>query len=87
MDIKTPGRQPRRAPRPESYRGPDQRRPDAKGADQSVMDQKMNSGELALMVNGPWDWANLRKSGVVQSDRYQALAAIQEDRSSVFFRQ
>ena len=35
-----------------------------KGADQSVMDQKMNSGELALMINGPWDWANLRKSGV-----------------------
>jgi maltose/maltodextrin transport system substrate-binding protein len=35
-----------------------------KGATQAVMDQKMSSGNLAMMVNGPWDWANLRKSGV-----------------------
>jgi len=35
-----------------------------KGATQAVMDQKMSSGGLAMMVNGPWDWANLRKSGV-----------------------
>src|SRR5260370_1538156 len=28
------------------------------------MDQKMNSGELAMMVSGPWAWANLRKSGI-----------------------
>jgi maltose/maltodextrin transport system substrate-binding protein len=35
-----------------------------KGATQAVMDQKMSSGDLALMINGPWDWSNLRKSGV-----------------------
>jgi maltose/maltodextrin transport system substrate-binding protein len=28
------------------------------------MEQKMSSGELATMVNGPWGWANLRKSGI-----------------------
>ena len=33
-----------------------------KGASYSVMEQKMNSGELAMMVSGPWAWANLRKS-------------------------
>ena len=35
-----------------------------KGSTQAVMDQKMSSGELAMMINGPWDWANLRKSGI-----------------------
>ena len=35
-----------------------------KGSTQSVMGEKMASGQLALMVNGPWDWANLRKAGV-----------------------
>jgi maltose/maltodextrin transport system substrate-binding protein len=35
-----------------------------KGATQAVMDQKMSSGELAMMINGPWDWGNLRKSGI-----------------------
>jgi maltose/maltodextrin transport system substrate-binding protein len=35
-----------------------------KGATQAVMDQKMSSGQLAMMINGPWDWANLRKSGI-----------------------
>jgi maltose/maltodextrin transport system substrate-binding protein len=28
------------------------------------MDQKMSSGELATMVNGPWVWTDLRKSGI-----------------------
>jgi maltose/maltodextrin transport system substrate-binding protein len=35
-----------------------------KGASYSVMDQKMNSDELAMMVSGPWAWSNLRKSGI-----------------------
>ena len=35
-----------------------------KGSTQSVMDEKMSSGELATMVNGPWVWADLRKSGI-----------------------
>jgi maltose/maltodextrin transport system substrate-binding protein len=34
------------------------------GATQTVMDQKMSSGQLAMMITGPWDWPNLRKSGV-----------------------
>jgi maltose/maltodextrin transport system substrate-binding protein len=35
-----------------------------KGSTQSVMEQKMSSDELATMVIGPWEWANLRKSGI-----------------------
>jgi maltose/maltodextrin transport system substrate-binding protein len=35
-----------------------------KGSTQSVMGEKMASGQLALMVSGPWDWANLRKAGI-----------------------
>jgi maltose/maltodextrin transport system substrate-binding protein len=35
-----------------------------KGSTQSVMDEKMSSGQLATMVNGPWVWADLRKSGI-----------------------
>ena len=35
-----------------------------KGASYSVMDQKMNSNQLAMMISGPWAWANLRKSGI-----------------------
>ena len=35
-----------------------------KGSTQSVMSENMASGQLALMVNGPWDWANLRKAGI-----------------------
>jgi maltose/maltodextrin transport system substrate-binding protein len=35
-----------------------------KGASYSVMDQKMNGGELAMMVSGPWAWSNLQKSGI-----------------------
>jgi maltose/maltodextrin transport system substrate-binding protein len=36
----------------------------SKGSTQSIGEQKMATGELATMVNGPWAWANLRKSGV-----------------------
>jgi maltose/maltodextrin transport system substrate-binding protein len=35
-----------------------------KGASYSVMEQKMTSGQLAMMVSGPWAWANLRKAGI-----------------------
>ena len=35
-----------------------------KGSTQSVMEEKMTSGALATMVNGPWVWADLRKSGI-----------------------
>jgi maltose/maltodextrin transport system substrate-binding protein len=35
-----------------------------KGSTQSMMEQKMTSGVLATMVNGPWVWADLRKSGI-----------------------
>ena len=35
-----------------------------KGASYSVMEQKMTSGELAMMVSGPWAWPKLRKSGI-----------------------
>jgi maltose/maltodextrin transport system substrate-binding protein len=36
----------------------------ARGATYSVMESKMNSGELAMMISGPWAWSNLRKSGI-----------------------
>lgn len=35
-----------------------------KGASYSVMEARMNSGEVAMMINGPWAWANLRKNGI-----------------------
>jgi maltose/maltodextrin transport system substrate-binding protein len=35
-----------------------------KGSTQSVMEEKMSSGVLAAMVNGPWVWSDLRKSGI-----------------------
>ncbi|HEY5744006.1 MAG TPA: maltose/maltodextrin ABC transporter substrate-binding protein MalE [Terrimicrobiaceae bacterium] len=35
-----------------------------KGATYSVMEQKMHSGELAMMVSGPWAWLDLRKRGI-----------------------
>jgi len=35
-----------------------------KGSTQSVMEEKMSSGVLATMVNGPWVWSDLRKSGI-----------------------
>ncbi|WFB37611.1 maltose/maltodextrin ABC transporter substrate-binding protein MalE [Kiritimatiellota bacterium B12222] len=36
----------------------------AKGGTYSVMESKMNSGELAMMISGPWAWSNLQKSGI-----------------------
>jgi maltose/maltodextrin transport system substrate-binding protein len=35
-----------------------------RGSSQSVGEEKLATGELATMVNGPWAWANIRKSGV-----------------------
>ena len=35
-----------------------------KGSTQSISEQKMSSGLLATMVNGPWIWTDLRKSGI-----------------------
>jgi maltose/maltodextrin transport system substrate-binding protein len=35
-----------------------------KGSTLPIADEKMAAGQLALMVNGPWDWANLRKAAV-----------------------
>jgi maltose/maltodextrin transport system substrate-binding protein len=35
-----------------------------KGADYGVMDSKFNKGEIAMMINGPWSWGNLAKSGI-----------------------
>jgi maltose/maltodextrin transport system substrate-binding protein len=35
-----------------------------RGTSYSVMDAKMNGGELAMMVSGPWAWGNLRKSNI-----------------------
>ncbi|MBU0677581.1 MAG: maltose/maltodextrin ABC transporter substrate-binding protein MalE [Verrucomicrobia bacterium] len=35
-----------------------------KGVTYSVMDAKMNSGDCAMMISGPWAWSNLKKSGI-----------------------
>ena len=35
-----------------------------KGSTQSVMEEKMSSDQLATMVNGPWVWTDLHKSGI-----------------------
>ncbi|AZZ89985.1 maltose/maltodextrin ABC transporter substrate-binding protein MalE [Hahella sp. KA22] len=35
-----------------------------KGADYGVMESKFNKGEVAMMINGPWAWGNLKKSGI-----------------------
>jgi maltose/maltodextrin transport system substrate-binding protein len=35
-----------------------------KGSTQSISEEKMSSGVLAAMVNGPWIWTDLRKSGI-----------------------
>ncbi|MBV8901122.1 MAG: maltose/maltodextrin ABC transporter substrate-binding protein MalE [Verrucomicrobia bacterium] len=35
-----------------------------KGTSYSVMEQSMNRGDLAMMLSGPWSWANLRKGGI-----------------------
>jgi len=34
------------------------------GADYGVMDAAVNKGDVAMMINGPWAWANLKKSGI-----------------------
>ena len=34
------------------------------GSTQGISEEKMASGVLATMVNGPWIWADLRKSGI-----------------------
>ncbi|MFB9887023.1 maltose/maltodextrin ABC transporter substrate-binding protein MalE [Balneatrix alpica] len=35
-----------------------------KGADYGVMDAAINKGEVAMVINGPWAWSNLKKSGI-----------------------
>ena len=35
-----------------------------KGVTYSIMGQKMCSGELAMMISGPWSWGDLRKCGI-----------------------
>ena len=35
-----------------------------RGASYDLAAQKMNAGELAMIINGPWAWANLQKSGI-----------------------
>lgn len=35
-----------------------------RGADYGAMDSRFNKGEVAMMINGPWAWANLKKSGI-----------------------
>lgn len=34
------------------------------GVDYGVMDAAINKGEVAMVINGPWAWANLKQSGV-----------------------
>ena len=58
-----------------------------KGSTQSVMEEKMSTGELATMVNGPWVWADLRKSGIdFELAPLPGLEATQVSRSSAFSR-
>ncbi|WP_336366801.1 maltose/maltodextrin ABC transporter substrate-binding protein MalE [Marinobacter sp. C2H3] len=35
-----------------------------RGADYGAMESSFNKGETAMMINGPWAWANARKSGI-----------------------
>ncbi len=35
-----------------------------KGVDYGVMDAAINKGETAMVINGPWAWANLQQSGI-----------------------
>lgn len=35
-----------------------------KGADYGVMDAAFNKGEIAMMINGPWAWSNIKKSNI-----------------------
>lgn len=34
------------------------------GVDYGVMDAALNKGEVAMVINGPWAWANLATSGI-----------------------
>lgn len=34
------------------------------GVDYGVMDGAMNKGEVAMVINGPWAWANFKTSGI-----------------------
>ncbi len=34
------------------------------GVDYGVMDAAINKGEVAMVINGPWAWANLKTSGI-----------------------
>lgn len=34
------------------------------GVDYGVMDAALNKGEVAMVINGPWAWANLKTSGI-----------------------
>lgn len=34
------------------------------GVDYGVMDAAINKGEVAMVINGPWAWANLETSGI-----------------------
>lgn len=35
-----------------------------KGANYSTMEAAMNKGDVAMMISGPWAWANLKKSNI-----------------------
>ncbi|CAM3660901.1 maltose/maltodextrin ABC transporter substrate-binding protein MalE [Parendozoicomonas haliclonae] len=35
-----------------------------RGVDYGVMESSFNKGETAMMISGPWAWANLEKSGI-----------------------
>ncbi|RFA25296.1 maltose ABC transporter substrate-binding protein MalE [Alkalilimnicola ehrlichii] len=35
-----------------------------RGATYSDMERRVNNGEVAMMINGPWAWDNLRRSGI-----------------------
>ena len=35
-----------------------------RGVDYGVMEASFNKGETAMMISGPWAWANLEKSGI-----------------------
>jgi len=35
-----------------------------KGVDYGVMDAAINKGEVAMVLNGPWAWSNLKQSGI-----------------------
>lgn len=35
-----------------------------RGADYGVMESSFNKGKTAMMISGPWAWANLEKSGI-----------------------